>query len=144
MLGIIIAIISGTAMSLQGVFNTRLSDKIGIWQTNVIVQGTAFLFTLILLLTIGKNGDWQEIKSVNKLYLLGGLLGVVITYTVMKTVSTLGPTCGISIILVSQLLTAAIIDALGLFNTTKIKFSLNEFFGLAIMIIGIIIFKCKR
>ncbi|MBY6773846.1 DMT family transporter, partial [Clostridium botulinum] len=37
MMGIIYAIISGISMSLQGVFNTKLGEKIGIWETNVIV-----------------------------------------------------------------------------------------------------------
>lgn len=56
----------------------------------------------------------------------------------------MGPTLGIGIILVAQLLAAALIDALGLFGNEKIKFSLNNFIGIAIMIIGIVIFKWKH
>ena len=41
MIAIITAIISGIAMSVQGVFNTRLGEKIGVWETNVFVQGSA-------------------------------------------------------------------------------------------------------
>lgn len=143
MIGIIIAIISGAAMSIQGVFNTRVSDKIGLWETNTIVQGSAFILTLILMFTVGK-GSFQELKSTNKIYLLGGIIGVIITYTVMKTIGNLGPTYGISIILVSQLATAAIIDCFGLCGTEKLSFSWNEFIGLFVMIAGIIIFKWKR
>lgn len=143
MLAIILAIISGAAMSIQGVFNTRVSEKIGLWEANTIVHGTAFLLTLILMFTIGK-GNISNWKSINKLYLLGGLLGVVITFTVIKTIDGLGPTCGISIILVSQLLVAAVIDGFGLFGTPKLSFSLNEFIGVATMIAGIIIFKWKH
>lgn len=143
MIGIIIAIISGAAMSIQGVFNTRVSDKIGLWETNTIVQGSAFILTLILMFTVGK-GSFQELKSTNKIYLLGGIIGVIITYTVMKTIGNLGPTYGISIILVSQLATAAIFDCFGLCGTEKLNFSWNEFIGLFIMIAGIIIFKWKR
>lgn len=142
MLSIIIAIISGASMSIQGVFNTRLSEKIGLWESNTIVHGTAFIITLILMLTIGK-GDIRNIRSVNKLYLVGGVIGVIITYTVIKTIGNLGPTCGISIILVAQLLTAALIDYFGLFNSQRVSFSFNEFAGVALMIVGIIIFKWK-
>ncbi len=49
MLGIILAIISGAAMSIQGVFNTRVSEKIGVWETNTIVQGFCFCFSHFLL-----------------------------------------------------------------------------------------------
>ena len=43
MIAIITAIISGIAMSVQGVFNTRLGEKIGVWETNVFVQGSALI-----------------------------------------------------------------------------------------------------
>lgn len=142
MFGIILAIISGATMSIQGVFNTRVSEKLGIWQTNVIVQFSAFLLALFIMLTL-KETNFGEIRSINKLYLLGGVLGVVITYTVMAAIGNLGATLGISIILVSQLLTASIIDAFALFDTEKIKFAANSYIGIILMIIGIIIFKWK-
>ena len=41
-MGFIFSIIAGAAMSIQGVMNTRLSDKIGLYESNVFVQGTAF------------------------------------------------------------------------------------------------------
>lgn len=143
MIAIITAIISGIAMSVQGVFNTRLGEKIGVWETNVFVQGSALILTLIITFFIGK-GNYNQIKEANKLYLLGGALGVVITYTVMKSISGLGPTCGIGIILVAQLLAAALIEAFGLFGSEKLNFTLKEFIGIAIMVVGIIVFKWKH
>lgn len=53
----------------------------------------------------------------------------------------MGPTFGIGIILISQLLAAALIDAFGLFGSERLRFSLNHFLGIAIMIAGIVIFK---
>ncbi|MGL5150665.1 MAG: DMT family transporter [Clostridium sp.] len=143
MFGIILAIISGISMSIQGVFNTRLGEKIGIWETSVFVQGIALVLSLIIAFIYG-NGDYKLIKDTNKLYLLGGLLGVVITFTVMKSIGSMGATYAIGIILVAQLIMAAVIDAFGLFGSEKIKFSLNEFIGVAIMIAGIIVFKWKH
>ena len=140
MFGIICAIISGIAMSVQGVFNTRLGEKIGVWETTLLVQIIALIVSLIVFLIWG-TGSYSNLKDANKLYLLGGILGVVITFTVMKSVSSMGPSLGIGIILVSQLLTAALIDAFGLFGSEKMSLSLNHFLGIAIMIIGIIIFK---
>ena len=140
MFGIICAIISGIAMSVQGVFNTRLGEKIGVWETTLLVQIIALIVSLIVFFIWG-NGSYTNLKEVNKLYLLGGILGVIITFTVISSVSSMGPTLGIGIILVAQLLTAALIDAFGLFGSEKINFSSNHFLGIAIMIIGIIIFK---
>lgn len=129
-------------MSIQGVFNTRVQEKLGIWEATTIVQGTGFLITLVLLYFLG-NGNFRAIKDVNKLYLLGGLIGVIITWSVIKSVGTLGPAVGISTILIAQLLAAGLISKFGLFGSEKIPFGLKEMLGIAIMIIGVVIFKWK-
>lgn len=142
MLAIIFAIISGISMTLQGVFNTNLEKKIGTWETALLSQGIAFVITLIIVFIWG-NGDIKAIKNSNKIYLLSGVLGVVIIFTVMKSIASMGATIGIGTILTAQLLSAAIIDAMGLFETEKVAFSLNEFIGVTLMIAGIIVFKLK-
>ena len=129
-------------MSLQGVFNTRVSEKIGLWETNVFVQGTGLILTLIILLIAG-NGNFKAIKDVNKLYLLGGFLGAIIIFSVMQGITNMGPTYSIATILVAQLLAAGIIDSFGMFGAQQIKFTLSKFIGIGIMIVGIIIFKWK-
>jgi len=140
MFGIICAIISGIAMSIQGVFNTRLGEKIGVWETTLLVQAIALMVSIVIFFFL-RDGSYAYLRNSNKMYLLGGVLGVVITFTVIKSVSSMGPALGIGIILISQLLSAALIDVFGLFGSERIKFSLNHFLGIAIMIIGIVIFK---
>ena len=142
MFGFICAIISGIAMSLQGVFNTRLGEKIGTFETNAFVQGSALVLTLILVLFWG-DGDFKSIRTVNKLYLTSGILSVIIIYTVMKSIGTLGTTIGIGTILVAQLAAAAVINAFGLFGRVKITFGWHEIVGLALMTAGIVILKWK-
>lgn len=142
MLAIIYAIVSGISMTLQGVFNTRLEEKIGTWETNLVAQATALLITLIIVFFFGK-GNLKAIKDVNKIYLLSGFLGVIIIFTVMKSIGAMGATCGIGVILVAQLASAGIIDAFGLFGSEKISFGFKEIIGVTIMIIGIVIFKWR-
>lgn len=142
MSGIIFSIIAGAAMSIQGVMNTRLSDKIGLYESNAFVQGTAFVLSLIAVWIMGK-GSFREIANVNKLYLLGGVLGLVITVTVMLGIGKLSPTVAISVILISQLFVAALIDAFGLMDSEKIAFGWNKFVGMALMIGGVLLFKWK-
>lgn len=142
MAGIIFSIIAGAAMSVQGVMNTRLSEKIGLYESNVIVQGTAFVLSVLAVWIIGK-GSFKAIGEVNKFYLLGGVLGMVITITVMLGIGKLSPTVAISIILVSQLLVAALIDAFGLMGSEKVAFEWNKYIATALMIGGVLLFKWK-
>lgn len=141
-MGFIFSIIAGAAMSIQGVMNTRLGDKIGLYEANAFVQGTAFLLSLIAVWIVGK-GDFKLIGEANKLYLLGGVLGLIITVTVMLGVGKLSPTIAISTILISQLLVAAIIDAFGLMGSDKIAFEWNKYVGLLLMLGGVLLFKIK-
>ena len=138
--GIIFSIIAGMAMSIQGVMNTRLGEGIGNMEANAFVQGTAFALALAVL-AFYRQGSFSALGSVNKLYWLGGVLGIVITLTVMLGIKSLGTTLAISIILISQLLVAALIDAFGLFGSEKLAFGWPELLGLGLMAGGVIIFK---
>ena len=140
MWGFIFSAIAGAAMSVQGVMNTRLGDKIGIYEANAFVQGTAFVLSLLAVWILGK-GDFKAIGAVNKWYLLGGVLGLVITITVMLGIGKLSPTVAISAILITQLLVAALIDAFGLMGSEQVAFGWNKFAGLAVMIGGVLLFK---
>ena len=136
------SIIAGAAMSIQGVMNTRLSEGIGLYESNAFVQGTAFVLSIIAMLVLG-NGNWKELGSVNKLYLLGGALGLVITITVMVGIKNLSPTIAISVILIAQLFVAALIDAFGLMGAEKVAFGWSQYVGLGLMIAGVLLFKWK-
>ncbi len=143
MIGFIYSAVAGAAMSIQGVMNTRLSDKIGLYESNVFVQGTAFALSLIAMWILGK-GNFRAIGDVNKGYLLGGALGIVITITVMLSMSRLTPATAVSAILIAQLFTAAVIDAFGLMGTEKEAFGWNKYVGLALMVGGMLLFKLKN
>lgn len=141
-MGFIFAIIAGISMSLQGVFNTRASEKIGSFETNILVQGSALILAVFILLILRSN-NFSQIKNVNKLYLSGGILAVIITFTVMEGIKRIGVTTAISTILIAQITSAALIDCFGFFNTSCIKFSLPKYMGLAAMIAGILLFRYK-
>lgn len=142
MLGIIMCIISGAAMSVQGVFNTRLSEQTGLLESNFIVQATALVLAAISL--FWSDGNMARALGTNKLYLTGGVLAMVITLTVMFGIKNLTPTIAISIILISQLTAAALIDAFGLFGSERAVFGIRKIFGLAIMLGGIVLFSYKK
>ena len=76
----------------------------------------------------------------NKLYLLGGIIGAFITFTVIKSISDLGPAYTTMLIPLAQLVTSCI-EGFGLFGTEKMCFEWSKLIGAALMIAGIIIFK---
>ena len=142
MIGVICSIVAGAVMSLQGVINTRLTERVGILEANLFVQGTAFLLSLLAMLIFGR-GNLAAVKGTKWVYLVGGVLGLVITVTVILSIKGLSPTAAVSIILIAQLLTAALIDLFGWLGTEKTPFGWQKFVGLALMVGGIVLFKWR-
>lgn len=141
MLGIIIALLSGALMSIQGVFNTEVTKNSGIWVANAFVQATA------LLICLGAWGMFERtpvsslFKVEPKYMLLGGVIGAFITYTVIKSMDMLGPAKAVMLIVIAQLIIAYGIELLGLWGVEKQPFELRKAVGMVLAIVGIIIFK---
>lgn len=140
MAGFVFAAAAGAAMSIQGVMNTRLGEKIGIYESNLIVQGSAFILAVIAVLIMGK-GDLKAVFGINKFYLLGGVFGFAITVTVMLAIGKLSPSVAISTILIAQLSVAALIDAFGIMGSEKVPLQWNNYAGFVLMVVGMIVFK---
>ena len=142
-ISMITALISGLLMSIQGVFNTRVTEKSGLWFTSSIVHFVAFICCLVVLLFV-RDANIEGFKTVNKWYLLGGVLGAGITYTVIVAISKLGPAYAVMLILIAQMSAAYLIEILGWFGTEKASFIWTKLVGFLIMIGGIIVFQWKR
>ena len=142
LLGFIFSIVAGMAMSVQGVMNTRLGEHVGTMEANALVQCTAAVLSLLVLLFY-RTGSFAALTETPKLYWFGGVLGLVITVTVMLGIEKLSPTLSISVILISQLLVAALIDAFGLMDSEKVAFNWTKYAGLGLMLGGVALFKLE-
>ena len=140
MLGFIFCALAGAAMSVQGVMNTRLGEGIGTMEANTLVQCTAAVLS-VLALFVHRTGSFSQLGSVPWYYMHGGVLGLVITVTVMLGIGALSPTVAISVILISQLAVAALIDALGLMGAERVALDWQKGLGLALMVGGVLLFK---
>ena len=143
MIGFLIALLSGALMSVQGVFNTKVTETTGMWVSNVWVQLTAFLVCILGWLIAGRY-DILSIGKVEPRYLLlGGVIGAGITLTVIKSMDALGPAKAALLIVIAQLFVAYLIEILGLFGVDKEPFSWRKIGGLVLALIGISIFQWK-
>ena len=141
MTGFIIALISGALMSIQGVLNTGVTKQTSVWVSTGWVQLTAFLTCIILWYFSGRE-DISGLLNVHPKYmLLGGIIGAFITYTVIKSMGTLGPAKAALIIVVSQIIVAYAVEVFGLFGVEKVGFEWKKLIGAVVAILGIIIFN---
>ena len=143
MIGFLIAMFSGALMSVQGVFNTQVSKAAGTWTTNAFVQFTAFLVCLAAW-GITERGSFGALLKVEPKYmLLGGVLGALITLTVIKSMAAFGPAFAAMLIVTTQVAVAYLIEVFGLFGMEKAEFELRKLLGLLVVIAGMILFEWK-
>ena len=141
MWGILIALLSGALMSIQGVFNTEVTRQSSIWVSAGWVQLTAFVTCLVMWLLTGRP-EVQGIWQVRPWYMLsGGVIGALITWTVIRSVESLGPARSTLLIVVAQIAVAYGIEVFGLFGVEKSGWEWKKAIGALTAVIGIIIFQ---
>lgn len=143
MIGLLIALISGALMSIQGVFNTQVTKSTSIWVANTFVQFTALLICLGAWIITDRSSFSALLRVEPKYMLLGGAIGAFITYTVIKSMALLGPARAVMLIVIAQLIIAYVIELLGWFGIEKQPLEWRKVIGMLIAIAGIVIFKWK-
>lgn len=141
MIGFFIAILSGACMAVQGVFNTQVTKTTGMWVSNGWVQLSAFAVCVVAWLIAGRDSIATIGKVEPKYVLLGGAIGACITWTVIKSMEQLGPAKATLFIIVAQILVAYLIELFGLFGVDKQPFAWRKIIGVAVALIGIVIFQ---
>ena len=141
MAGFLIALLSGALMSVQGIFNTQVTKSTGIWVSNGWVQLSAFALCVVVWLATGRESV-STLWEVRPHYmLLGGVIGAGISWTVIQSVSALGPARSALLIVIAQLAVSYLIQLFGLFGMDQEPFSWKKAGGLLLAVAGIMIFQ---
>lgn len=144
MWGMILALVSGILMSVQGVFNTEAAKQSSLWLNAGFVQLTAFgVCVAAWLLT--ERTPVSSLWQVKPWYLLlGGVLGAFITITVVKAMGDLGPAQAAMLIVTAQVIAAYLIEVFGLFGVDRAGFEWRKVLGAGLAIAGIVLFKWEH
>ena len=141
MIGIFIALLSGALMSLQGVFNTEVTKQTSIWVSASWVQFSALLTCLLIWAVFDRSSFYGLLRVSPKYMMLGGVFGAFITYTVIQSMSSLGPAKATMLIVIAQLTISWGVELMGLFGVEKGTFSVRKLLGLLVAVAGVVIFE---
>ncbi len=133
-LPLVIAALSGVAMAIQGSLNSALGKVVGLWETTFIVHLAGLLLVMALLFAgrIGDGNLGNYLQAPWYTY-LGGFLGVLIIYGVVRSIPQIGVAPATTAIIMGQVLTAGLVDHFGLFGLNKIPFSIYNLLGTVMM-----------
>ncbi|TQR18688.1 DMT family transporter [Psychrobacillus vulpis] len=140
LVGLSMALIAGSFLSLQNIFNTKVNEHTGSWAATTLILGMGFIASLIIGFIV-EGGDLLVFQNMKTWYWFSGFIGVGVVTCLIQGIKLLGPTYAISIVLTSQLCFALLWDSLGWLGLEQVPFSLQKLLGVLIIIGGIIVFK---
>lgn len=132
-----LSIFIGGLIAIMLSFNSILAQNTGTYISTVIIH-MAGLSTLIIIMIIKKYKITFK-KGLPILLYSGGAIGIITVVCNTVSIGAIGATLTISLGLLGQVISSIIIDHFGLLEVTKVKFNKKKFFGLSLMILGIII-----
>ena len=138
---IVVALAAGLVLPIQAMINGRLASGIG---GAFVASNVSFLVAAIVLLLVqlflGKPFPTAaQITSVPLIYWLGGALGAIYVTGAITSVSALGPTAAICLIIAGQILGAVTVDYFGILASTAKAISQMRVLGALIVLAGAVI-----
>jgi transporter family-2 protein len=133
---IVIAIIGGVAVTLQGQFMGLMDQGLGTRESMFITYaGGGVVVGLAMLAARGGNlRAWHEVPWYA---LTAGLFGLVIVGTIGYTVPRLGLATAFTIIVAAQFIVAALIDHFGWLGAELRPMELTRLAGIGVLILGV-------
>ena len=132
-----VAALAGLTMALQVSMNSMLGKKIGVFESSLFAHLSAALIFFILILLNIRKGNMEAWREVTWYLYLGGLLGVIITYTVIVSIPERGMAVATTAIVTAQVSTACLLDHLGAFGLEKVPFNWLKLVGVIFLAIGV-------
>jgi transporter family-2 protein len=133
---ILLAVVGGIAVALQGQFMGLLDRAFGTRESIFVTYaGGGLIITLLMLAFRGGNlKNWQAVPW----YAFGtGILGLIIVGSIGYVVPRLGVAKGFTLIVASQFVIAALIDHFGFFGAGVRPLDLARLLGLSLILLGV-------
>lgn len=132
MIALVTACVAGILMAIQGVLNSGLGKATGLLKATLAVHvvGLAGIIPLVLVYA---RADGRRLTGAPWYYYLGGLIGVGIIYAVAASIGRIGACAATTAIIVGQVLTAALLDHLGVCGLERVPFQAIKVVGVAFL-----------
>ncbi|WP_334074661.1 MULTISPECIES: DMT family transporter [Paenibacillus] len=140
MIGLLLALLAGSLVGLQNIFNSRVNERAGSWPTTTLVLGLGFLASFLIGLAVeGKR--LFHLEHMELWFWFSGIVGVGVVVCMVNAMKLLGPTYTIAVVMCSQLFFALLWDSFGLLGLEVVPFTLKQLVGVLVIVGGILLFK---
>jgi transporter family-2 protein len=139
---LVIALVSGIAIGIQGTLNNWAGKLVGPIQTGLYVNFFGGVIAVIISFIFFKHfsGQWNRMSGNALLILIiSGGLGICIITGIAFALPRIGIAAGLSSIIFGQMMVAVIVDTLGWGGMEPIPIKLSRLLGLILLFVGIVL-----
>jgi transporter family-2 protein len=133
---VILAVIGGAAITLQGQFMGLMDQGIGTRESVFITYAGGGILAGMVILPFG-HANLRAWQAVPWYALTSGVLGLVIVGTIGYTVPRLGLSKAFTILVASQFIVAALLDHFGLLGAALRPLEPTRMLGLGLLIVAV-------
>ena len=135
-----LAVAAGLAGSIQVALMSRLGERVGVLEAlGFSAALTAALAFVVLLLARRSLAGFERAVHQPWWMLLGGVMGLIIVFTVTYAGPRIGVAATVGILIAGQLVMGAAIDRWGLFGSDRIALHWPRLIGLALLTGGAVL-----
>jgi len=133
---VIMGLLGGVAVGLQGPLSSLMSDRLGLMESIFIIHiGGAILIGLPLLLRSGGNlGHW---RSVPWYALMAGAFGLVVITAVSYAIPRIGVAPTVTLIVAGQMFVSAAADHFGWLGAESRPLDVTRLVGILVLFAGV-------
>jgi bacterial/archaeal transporter family-2 protein len=136
-LATVLAVAAGLAGSIQVALMSRLGERIGVLEALAFsTLLTAVLAFVILVVARQSVAGYERALHQPWWMLLGGVMGLLIVYTVTYAGPRIGVAATVGILIAGQLVMGAAIDRWGLFGSERIALHWPRLLGIGLLAVG--------
>lgn len=132
-----LALINGILLAIMVFFNGMLASITGPYMSTLIFHVIGFI--LIIIISIISNNKISNLKGVQRIFFLPGVLGVITILLNNICIPKIGLTLAIGMTLFGQLVMSSLVEHYGFFGMPSSRFRKEKLLGFSIISLGIII-----
>ncbi|HET8527619.1 MAG TPA: DMT family transporter [Gaiellaceae bacterium] len=132
-----LTVLSGLAGSVQVALMSRLGERIGVLQALAFSAALTGALAFVLLVAARRSvAGYADALDQPWWMLLGGVMGLLIVFTVTYAGPRIGVAATVGILIAGQLIMGAAIDRWGLFRSEKIPLGWPRVLGIVLLAVG--------
>lgn len=134
---IVVGLVSGMAIGLQGPMASMITEKLGVLESVFIVHMGGVVVSLVPLIIFKAGGNLNQWRTLPWYVFIAGAFGFIVLSAISYLIPQIGASAAIILVMVGQVLVGVILDHFGLLGADVAPVTFSRLLGIAVIFFGL-------